>query len=225
MKIAIIGAGISGLTAAYDLQKSGYDVTIFERESRPGGLAAGFKEESWDWSLEKYYHHWFKTYHAVLSLINKLGLSDEVLFLNPKTVVYHKGDFYPFDSGIAVLRFPGFTLRDKIRFGFVTIFLKYFANWKPLEKYTAREWIKQYYGKNLYKIFFKPLLIGKFGNHYKEVNMAWFWARFKARTSKLGTFQGGFQSFLDQFSIILSKRNVHISFNSPISKIEAKKNG
>ena len=37
-KIAIIGAGPSGLSAAYFLAKSGFDVTIFEREMNAGGI-------------------------------------------------------------------------------------------------------------------------------------------------------------------------------------------
>jgi phytoene dehydrogenase-like protein len=58
--IAIIGAGAGGLAAAYDLTRAGHEVTIFEKESTPGGLASGFKEPAWDWSLEKFYHHWFQ---------------------------------------------------------------------------------------------------------------------------------------------------------------------
>jgi len=224
MKIAVIGAGIGGLTAAFDLNKQGHQVTVFEQESQPGGLAAGFKEKSWNWSLEKYYHHWFETDDAILSLINELGLSEYVQFHSPKTVVYHQSGFYPLDSPIAALQFPGFSLIDKARFGLITVFLKYFASWEPLEKYTAREWIKRFYGKNLYKVFFKPLLIGKFSDYYQEINMAWFWARFKARSSKLGTFEGGFQSFFDQFTEILSKKGVQFSFNTRISNIRSLKN-
>ena len=37
-KIAVIGAGPAGLTAAYYLRTRGYPVTVFERESRPGGM-------------------------------------------------------------------------------------------------------------------------------------------------------------------------------------------
>ncbi len=36
-KIAIIGSGPAGLTAAYDLAKLGYPVTVFESASKPGG--------------------------------------------------------------------------------------------------------------------------------------------------------------------------------------------
>lgn len=37
-KYAVIGAGISGLSTAHFLKDKGNDVTIYERESRPGGL-------------------------------------------------------------------------------------------------------------------------------------------------------------------------------------------
>lgn len=37
-KMAVIGAGPAGLTAAYYLRTRGYDVTVFEKESRPGGM-------------------------------------------------------------------------------------------------------------------------------------------------------------------------------------------
>ncbi|WP_105614785.1 FAD-dependent oxidoreductase [Vallitalea okinawensis] len=39
-KIAIIGGGPSGLTCAYDLSIDGYDVTVFEKENKPGGMLA-----------------------------------------------------------------------------------------------------------------------------------------------------------------------------------------
>jgi len=37
-KVAIIGAGPAGLTAAYELAKLGYPVTVFERMDEPGGM-------------------------------------------------------------------------------------------------------------------------------------------------------------------------------------------
>jgi formate dehydrogenase (NADP+) beta subunit len=37
-KVAIIGAGVSGLTVAHDLVKLGYQPTVFEAEAEPGGM-------------------------------------------------------------------------------------------------------------------------------------------------------------------------------------------
>jgi formate dehydrogenase beta subunit len=37
-KIAVIGAGVSGMTAGHDLSKIGYQVTVFEAHSEPGGM-------------------------------------------------------------------------------------------------------------------------------------------------------------------------------------------
>lgn len=39
-KIAVIGAGIAGLTCAYELKKAGFDVTVFEKNKRVGGRMA-----------------------------------------------------------------------------------------------------------------------------------------------------------------------------------------
>jgi monoamine oxidase len=37
VKVAILGAGIAGLTSAYELSKAGYDCTVLEALDRPGG--------------------------------------------------------------------------------------------------------------------------------------------------------------------------------------------
>ena len=79
-------------------------------------------------------------------------------------------------------------------------FLRLTNNWRALEKVTADEWMLKWAGKTVYEQMWKPLLIGKFGPFYKDVNMAWMWARIKARTTRLGTFEGGFQKFADLFA-------------------------
>lgn len=223
--IAIIGAGIGGLTAAFDLAKAGNEVTVYESAEFPGGLAAGFKEAGWNWWLEKFYHHWFTSDKAILGLIKELGWKDRVVIPRPKTVVYYKDSFYPLDSPIAALTFPGFKFFDMLRFGFVTAYLRYLARWQPLEKVTADVWMRKAYGKTVYDTMFEPLLIGKFGRHYKEVPMAWFWARFKARSTRLVTFEGGFQTFCDLFADKLREMGVKFQMKTPVEKIEPGEKG
>ena len=53
MRIGIIGAGAAGLAAAWDFARAGHSVHIYEAAEHVGGLAAGFKDERWEWTLEK----------------------------------------------------------------------------------------------------------------------------------------------------------------------------
>jgi phytoene desaturase len=70
-RVAIIGSGISGLSAACFLAKEGFDVTVFEKNSTPGGRArkfeaAGFTFDmgpSWYWMpdvFENFFGHFGK---------------------------------------------------------------------------------------------------------------------------------------------------------------------
>ncbi len=220
MKIAIIGAGLAGMSAAYDLVRAGNQVTVYEASHQVGGLASGFKEPHWDWSVEKYYHHWFASDAHMLSLIEEMSLSEKVLFPRPYTVLLHNDKWYPFDSVLQALLFPGLGWGlDKIRFGFVGLYLRLTKNWRALEKVTAHEWIRKWAGKRVYEKMWQPLLIGKFGPYYKDVPMSWFWARLHARTTRLGTYQGGFQAFCDEFAEILRGLGVEFHLDTPVSRI------
>ena len=226
MRIAIIGAGFGGMAAAYDLKKAGHEITIYESADYVGGLASGFKEPHWDWSVEKFYHHWFQSDKDMLALIKELGWEDKVIFPRPLTVMYDKGRFYPFDSIFKMALFPGLGFGlDKIRFGFVGLYLRLTNNWKALEKYSADEWIQRYAGKRVYEKMWKPLLVGKFGPYYDQVNMAWMWARIKARTTRLGTFEGGFQKFADLFAEKLRKMGVEIQLGVKVGSIKRGQDG
>jgi len=225
MRIAIIGAGFGGMAAAFDLRKAGHEVIIYESANYVGGLASGFREPHWDWSVEKFYHHWFQSDNHMLGLIKELGWEDKVIFPRPLTVMYHRGKFYPFDSILRALLFPGLGFGlDKIRFGFVGLFLRLTNNWKALEKVTADSWMTKWAGKNVYEKMWKPLLVGKFGPFYQDVNMAWMWARIKARTTRLGTFEGGFQRFADMFAERLRALGVEIRLGAKVESIKRQEN-
>jgi protoporphyrinogen oxidase len=220
-EIAILGAGIGGMAAAYDLRRLGNQVTVFEAADYVGGLASGFKEPHWDWWVEKYYHHWFASDRHILGLIDELGWSDQVLFPRPYTVMYHQGRFYPFDSILQMAMFPGLGWGiNKARFGLVGLYLKLTNNWQALEKTTVDAWMRKWAGDRVYELMWQPLMNGKFGERYaRDVNMAWMWARIKARTTRLGTFTGGFQVFADRFAERLRQTGVEIRLSTPLERI------
>lgn len=220
--IAIIGAGIGGMAAAYDLVQAGHRVTIYEAAENVGGLAAGFKEPHWEWSVEKFYHHWFASDRHMLGLIDELGWSEDVIFKRPYTVMYYKEKFYPFDAIPQMALFPGLGWGlNKIRFGLVGLYLRLTNNWQALEKTTVDQWMRRWAGDKVYELMWQPMMNGKFGERFaKTVNMAWLWARIKARTTRLGTFRGGFQAFSDRFAGRLKEMGVQIELGTPIARIE-----
>ena len=85
MRIAIIGAGVGGMAAAYDLHRAGHEVILFEAAKSPGGLAAGFKDPSWVWSVEQYYHHCFEGDVRLFALLDQLGLKNRLEWHNGTT--------------------------------------------------------------------------------------------------------------------------------------------
>jgi protoporphyrinogen oxidase len=221
-RVAIVGAGPAGLAAAYDLQRAGCGVTIFEAAPEVGGLAAGFKAPHWDWTLEKYYHHWFASDRHMLGFIQELGWSDLVRFERPYTVVYSNGSFYPLDSYVEALKFSlrSFALWDVARFGATGVYLRLTPRWQPLERVTADQWMRKWVGAKVYNTLWKPMLVGKFGEeNLNVVNMAWFWARLKARTTRLGTFVGGFQAFLDKTADVVRAQGADIRLSCPVREI------
>lgn len=220
-RVAVIGAGATGLAAAYDLVRKGAAVHVYEAGAEVGGLAAGFRDDSWDWSLEKFYHHWFSNDDSVLGLIKELGAWDRVIFRSPISSFWHNGKNYSAyrpNVVVAGLRLP-ISWPAKTRFGLAGIYLKFFRNWKPMERVTAEAWLLRYMGREAYETLWKPALIAKFGRDYNRVNMAWLWARIYKRTPSLGTFEGGFQAFLDLLAGHIQQQGGEIHLNTPVQRI------
>lgn len=226
MDIAIIGAGVTGLAAAYDLTRAGHRVTVYEARPYAGGLAAGFSDERWEWPLERFYHHWFASDREAIGLIRELGAADRLFFPRPTTSVYYGGKIYPFDSPLRVLRFSPIPLVDRLRVGMVTLYLRLLRDWRPLEGVTAAEWTRRAVGPRAYEVLWKPLLISKFGEDaYREVNMAWFWARLYKRTPRLGYFVGGFQGFVDLLVERVQAQGGRVLLNVPVRQVRPVEGG
>ncbi len=226
-QVAIIGAGAAGLAAAYDLSRAGTAVTIYEAGPEVGGLAAGFRDEGWEWTLEKFYHHWFANDDAVLGLVKELGAEDKLLFPRPITSLWLDGKIYQMDRPNIVtanLRLP-ISWLAKIRYGITGLYLRLFDRWQPMERVTADRWLRRTMGREAYERVWRSLLIGKFGPLYNQVNMAWFWARVYKRTPRLGTFQGGFQAFLELVAARDREQGVSICLNTPVERIEQRPEG
>jgi protoporphyrinogen oxidase len=202
-RIAIIGGGIAGLSAAYDLTRSTAhqaEVTVYEGSQQLGGLAAGFKGcPEWEWPLEHFYHHLFTNDDDIIGLTKEIGLEHLLDVHRPTTVMHIQGENHPFDSPLRLLLFSKLSLINRLRMGVVLAYLKYHPRppWQAFDKIVADEWLARQMGKSGYEMVWRPMLQGKFGPYFDQVNLAWFWARIYKRTPRLAYYRGGFQSFVD----------------------------
>lgn len=219
MKIAILGAGFTGLAAALRLLEQGHEVTIFDRESELGGLATGFKQDQWQWSLEKSYHHWFTNDSHALNLAQELN--HKIITVRPKTNVYINKQILQLDSPLSLLTFPHLPLVDRLRVGAATLYLKLISNHKLLEGQKALPWIRKYMGQTAASLIWEPLFSGKFGSYQEDIALSWFWARIKKRTPSLAYPEGGFKLFAQNLADKITSLGGQIYLDTEVLEIKS----
>ncbi len=74
-QVAVIGAGMTGLVAAYRLAVSGVEVDVYERWPGLGGQVATVDVGAPE-PIERYYHHLFTSDRHIAALYEEIGLGD-----------------------------------------------------------------------------------------------------------------------------------------------------
>ncbi len=221
----IIGAGYTGLIAALRLAQKGQKVTILERGPVIGGLASEFTVEGG--SLERAYHHLFKTDTDIIEMAKELGVGDKLKWHDSSVSLYYDKTLYPFKGALDLIKFSPLSLPDRIRAGLVVLYLQKTNNWQQFQNVSAYDWMLKAAGPQVTKVIWEPLLKGKFDKHFDKVSMAWLWARVHIRAQsrepggeKLGYFEGGFQVFTDALVDKLKSLGVTINTGVEISSIK-----
>lgn len=225
MRIGIVGGGITGLTAAYELAQSGYEVEIFEAADVIGGIAGTVKIDGFN--LEKYYHHFFKSDVHVLELLRELGLGNRLLWKQSRMGYYSGNKSYDFGTPRSLLQFKPLSFVDKFMFGVSVLKLMATKDWQALENVTARDWLVSSAGEKAFRTVWKPLLVSKFGEEYDKVSMAWMWGKIRLRgTSKengkemLGYIDGSSSLLFDRLTEVLEEKGVKINLSCRVEAIK-----
>ena len=227
MKIAVVGAGITGIVSAYELSKQNIQVDLYEKDSEIGGIAGTFSYDGF--SLEKYYHHFFKSDKYIEKLSKEVGVYDNLKWVNTPMGYFSQGALYDFGTPVSLLKFKPLDFLDKIRFGMSVVKILSINNWKHLEEITAYDWIVKNAGEEVFNTVWKPLLVGKFGDRYKDISMAWLWGKIKLRGSSkengreaLGYFDGSIGVLLHKLEDKLIKNGCNIILDSEVQRIDKK---
>jgi protoporphyrinogen oxidase len=181
IRIGIIGGGYAGLTAAYELQKQGHAVTVLEKYGCWGGQAATLPLLGT--RIEHFYHHLFGSDTHILSLMDELGIGDQLRWIESKLGVLYGGQIYDFVTPFDLIRFKPLNLVNRVKLGLMYLYLQRVDDWQRLEQVTARDWVLRYMGQEIYDRFWGALLRGKFGDLADQVSMTWLWGKIKVRGS------------------------------------------
>ncbi|NOQ71657.1 MAG: FAD-dependent oxidoreductase [Crocinitomix sp.] len=147
-KIAVIGAGPAGMTAAYELTKAGFDVTLYEASDKVGGLSKTI--DLWNQKVDLGPHRFFSNDTKV----NKLWLEvigKDYRMVDRLTRIYYKKKFYyyplkPFDA----------LFKLGIGRAFMCVMSYFKEKIRPTKQDGSFEaWVTARFGSRLYSIFFK----------------------------------------------------------------------
>lgn len=252
-KIAIIGSGFSGLSAACYLAASGHDVHVFEKNATPGGRARQFETEdgfvfdmgpSWYW-MPDVYEGFFHDFGYEIKDFYDLDL------LSPSfDMVFGKNDLHHIPESFDALC----EWFEQIEKGSATA-LKQFMKEAEYKYDTAMKNLIHKPGmsimefadmavlKGLFRMqLFSPLSkhVRKFFRSEKLQSLMEFPVLFLGAMPeetpalyslmnyaglKLGTWypQGGFGKVVDAFVAIAQKQGVNFHFNSSVDKINTNK--
>jgi protoporphyrinogen oxidase len=196
--VVVIGAGFTGLAAAYQLTRMEIAVTVLEPDAEVGGLAGCF--DVGGARLEKFYHHWFVTDSHITDLVRELGCEHDVIHRPTRTGMYFANNFFNLSAPLDVLKFKPLKYADRVRLAALVLRARRVNDLNQLESLTAREWLMKLGGSGVYKVIWEPLLRGKFGAHADDISAVWIWNKLKLRGGSrdgrgnevLAYYRGGF---------------------------------
>ncbi len=179
MKVSVIGGGMAGLGAAYELLKRGHEVSLYEASPEFGGQVRTF--EVGGERLEIFYHHLFQSDEEAVRVIEELGLAGDMAYIDSNVGLHAGGKNYPFVGALDLLKFDRVSLLSRVRLGLTALWLRRIHDFRRYEGVRAAEWIRSHVGREGYDRVWGPLLKAKFSEHAENVSMVWFWGKIYLR--------------------------------------------
>jgi len=167
--VAIIGAGIAGLTAAYRLHARGFRVQVFERGASAGGAIRTLREDGWIAECGPNSVQYGAP--ELKQLVADLGLEPDLQIANPvakKRFIVRGGKFVPVPMGPgSFLATPIFGARTKL-----SLFTELFS--RPRIRHTdvsLAELVRSHYTQELVDYAVNPLIAGIYAGDPEKLSV------------------------------------------------------
>ena len=224
-KIYIIGAGISGLIAAYELERAGYSPQILEASDGVGGRVRTDIENGF--LLDRGFQVLLTAYPEAKRYLDYEKL--KLKMFDPGAIIFKPGDFFAVHDPLRnPMRLFGMafskvgTLKDKFKIFTLTNSLKKKSEEKIFAEpsLTTIDFLRNYgFSETIIDNFFKPFFKGIFLENGLQTSSRMFNFVFKMFSIGFAAIpERGMQEIPDQLKNKLQKTVFH--FNSPVEKVE-----
>jgi protoporphyrinogen oxidase len=148
-RVVIIGAGPAGLTAAYELTKSGVTSIVLEADSVVGGISRTEVRDGWRFDIGG--HRFFTKVQRVDDFWHEILDDDEFLQRPRASRIYYQGKFFDYPiKPVKALRTLGLVEAMRCGASFLWVRVR-----PPQDQSTLEGYIVSNYGWRLYHHFFK----------------------------------------------------------------------
>jgi isorenieratene synthase len=175
LKVVVIGGGLAGLAAAYELSQRGIAVTLLERSPQLGGKIASWPIQVGDdhFMMEHGFHGFFPQYYNLFKLVEELQIRQNFKPLNFYSVVY-KDRYEPEVFRPSHSAFPwnvvdlAVNSPNRLKWGINLVKLKHLQvfreitgfrspqSYERLDQLSVAEWVRVDFPQGLYDLYFLP---------------------------------------------------------------------
>lgn len=198
MRAAIVGGGISGLSAAYYLARAGIPSLLIERRERLGGVIQTERVEGC--LVEGGPDAFLAEKPWALELIRELGLAEEVIGSNDRqrvTYVVRRGRLTPLPDGLMMM------VPTRVLPVLLSPLLGWGAKWRMAREWFRRpnhrapedrsvaEFVAEHYGREAVDYLAEPLLAGVYGGDPERLSVRSVLPRFAELERRYGSLTRG----------------------------------
>ncbi|UBH14286.1 protoporphyrinogen oxidase [Macrococcus armenti] len=254
-RCAIIGAGITGLSAAYYLNQESQDyaIDIIEASDTPGGKIKTYRKDGY--TIELGPESYLGRKKIMTELATEIGMKDDLVINNTgQSYIYAKNKLYPIPGG-AILGIPTevrpfITTRLISPIGKLRAAMDYVIKPKPMNPdVSVGAFFRRRLGNETLENLIEPLMSGIYGADIDKLSLKSTFPDFKVTEEKHGSlikgmranrkkinskgpktgqfrqFKNGLESFIERLAEVVTERGVQIKYNNKVQAIKKTNSG
>ena len=221
----IVGAGLSGLSAAYKLHKSGFDITVLECRNRHGGRVKTMRRDGF--IIDAGPDAMTTGYIEYLELARELGLGDNIVTSSPVIGLIRKGRVIDIDPAraVAALFTPALSWAAKVKFAMglfrIRKMLQGVGSFNLMQSAdlddnheSAQQFSERHFGIEATNYVIDPLLRLATGNGARQCSRLSVLGALAGGSAALVNVKGGLDSVTDALA-----KDLHVIYEAEVQSV------